>query len=342
LGRWASGADGGAEGYVFKLLSFLLLLVLMATALHQALSHGLRSVKTSQFGAFNHVMSGAVNADIVINGSSRAMAHYDPRAIERVTGASVFNLGRNASQSDMQLAILKAYLRRNAAPRLVVQNLDLSSLVVTHRGDVYEPGFYIPYLYDDDLYGALREIEPGAWKWKYIPLYGYTVEDLRFTWATGLKGLFGWNPPEDYIRGFNPRWNEWSDDFARFKAANPNGIHIQIEPEGIRALEGVIELCRARGIRLILVYSPEYSDMQRLTTNRPEIFAAFRALAERHSVRLLDFSDWEHSTEQQYFQNSQHLNARGAALFSTLFATHLTTPAHETEAPSAPPNISLP
>ena len=249
------------------------------------------------------------------------MAHYDPRVIERVTSASVFNLGRNASQSDMQLAILKAYLNRNTTPRLVVQNLDLSSLVVTHRGDVYEPGFYMPYLQDDDLYNALREIDPGVWKWRHIPLYGYTVEDLRFTWATGLKGLFGWNPPEDHIRGFNPRAQDWSEDFARFKAAHPHGQRVQVEAEGILALERLIQLCVERRIRLVLVYSPEYSEMQALSTNRGEIFAVFRSLAERYGVTLVDYSDWRHSAERVYFQNSQHLNARGATAFSEELAT---------------------
>jgi hypothetical protein len=251
------------------------------------------------------------------------MAHYDPQVIERVTGRRAFNLGRNASQSDMQLAILKAYLRYNSKPQTVVQNLDLSSLVVTHRGEVYEPGFYIPYLYDDDLYAALCRITPDAWKWKYIPLYGYTVEDLRFTWVTGFNRLFGWNPPEDHFGGFNPRSKEWSDDFVHFKESHPDGVRFEIEPDGVRALEDLIRLCKEQGIQMVLVYSPEYGEMQAMTRNRAEIFAVFRTLSERYEVPFLDFSTWEHSLDHKFFQNSQHLNARGAAVFSEDLANRL-------------------
>ena len=37
-----------------------------------------------------------------------------------------------------------------------------------------------------------------------MPLYGYTAEDMRFTWVWGLLGCLGFSGPEDYYLGFNP------------------------------------------------------------------------------------------------------------------------------------------
>src|SRR5262249_17993016 len=155
-------------------------------------------------GSLNRVMSGRVNAQIVITGSSRALAHYDPAIIECVTGKTAYNLGLNGSHTDMQLALLKAYLRHNVKPEIVVHNLDIHSLEST-GSDLYNPGLYMPYLMEQDLYKAIERIRPDVWKWKWIPLYGYAVEDMNLTWVKGLQGFFGINPPEAFFLGYNPR-----------------------------------------------------------------------------------------------------------------------------------------
>lgn len=181
-----------------RIFGFFGLVAMVAVILQTVINSGLRHIQTSEFGAVNRAMMGKVNAEIVINGSSRASAHYDPRVLQRITGKSAYNLGRNGSQIDMQLAILKAYLNHNIKPEVVVQNLDLFSFISTREGEVYQPTLYMPFLDDNEIYQALHKINPDAWKWKYIPLYGYTVVDMRFTWITGIKGFFGWNPPEDF------------------------------------------------------------------------------------------------------------------------------------------------
>jgi hypothetical protein len=312
-----------ARHWVLRLAGFFLLLALIAQSLHQALNAGLRRVRTSQFGAFNRVMSGDVNAEILINGSSRALAHYDPRIIRKITGRTAYNLGRDASQTDMQVAILKAYLNHNEKPRILVQNLDLFSFLVTHKGEVYEPGFYLPYLYEDALYNALRQIDPAAWRWRNIPLYGYVVEDMRFTWVTGLKGIFGFSPREDYFLGFNPRSAVWSGEFERFKAKHPDGVRTATEPAGVAAMDELLGVCARGGIQVVLVYSPEYSGMQALETDRPKIMGMFRALSERCKVPLWDYSDSAFCQQKQLFRNSQHLNKDGAEAFSADLAARL-------------------
>ena len=123
--------------------------------------------------------------------------------------------------------------------------------------------------------------------------------------------------------GFNPRSKKWTDDFQQMKANNPNGVSFGIEPEGIRVVEDLIRVCRQNGIQLILVYSPEYAEMQSLTNNRAEVFALFHELADHSSVPLWDYSDWKYAGNQELFQNSQHLNATGAAIFSADLANRL-------------------
>lgn len=299
-----------------RLICFFLLVAITAVGLQKTVNSGLRRIPTSEFGAFNRVMSGQVNADIVISGSSRALAHYDPRVLQGLTGNTAYNLGRNGSQTDMQVAVLKAYLNHNAKPKFVIHNLDLFSFVVTHKGELYEPGFYMPYLDEVPIYDALHQIDSDAWKWKHLPLYGYVVEDMRFTWVKGIQGLLGVYPREDYFFGFNPRSKAWSGEFESFRANHPEGVHTAIEPAGVAALEKLVQLCVCQGIQVVLVYSPEYSEMQALELDRPKIMEMFHALANRYGITFWDYSDSAISRQKTLFQNSQHLNSEGAEVFS--------------------------
>ena len=110
---------------LIKIVCFFCLILILLFGLNALINAGLRRIKTSQFGVSNKIVQGKINAEIVISGSSRALSHYDPRIIERITGYSTFNIGLNGSQTDMQLARLKAYLNHNQQPKLLIQNLDL-------------------------------------------------------------------------------------------------------------------------------------------------------------------------------------------------------------------------
>jgi hypothetical protein len=312
----------GTMAALGRIGSFVAVIIILAFALNAVIASGLRRIKTSQFGVTNRIMQGRVNAQIVITGSSRAVSHYDPRLLEASTGLSAFNLGRNGSQTDMQVAVLRAYLEHNRKPELVIHNLDAFSFVTT-RG-AYDPVQYVPYLYDKALYNALCKIDKDLWwRCRYVPLYGYVVPDMRLNWLLGLQGFFGWSPREDFFLGFNPRSGKWTSDFQNFKAANPHGVSWGIEPAGIQIVEDLIRVCHENGIQLIFVYSPEYSGMQKLTNNRAEIFGYFRDFSIRYHVPFWDYSDWKYAADTDYFANSQHLNADGAEIFSADLADRL-------------------
>jgi hypothetical protein len=310
-----------ARETVFRLACFSLLVVVIAFAMNAAISAGLRRVKTSSYGSWNKVMQGNVNADIIVSGSSRAAYHYDPRTVEAVTGHSAYNLGRAGTQTDVQVAVLKAYLEHNRKPLLVIHNLDAFSFVSSH--EIFDPALYVPYLNDREIYDPLSKIDHSLYKSRYIPLYGYVVEDMNLTWITGLNALFGRSPREDYFLGFSPREKVWTDDFQKYKDSNPRGVSFPVEDQGVQSLRDLIIVCEQNQIPLLFVYSPEYSEMQAITNNRSVIFGQFRALGDRYNVPVWDYSTWKHDGDTAYFYNSQHLNAQGAAVFSDDFALRL-------------------
>lgn len=307
-----------------RIVVFFLFVLGLIYLLDWAVDSGLRRLKTSGFGVTNRIMGGEINADILITGSSRALTHYDSRIIQEKTGRTTYNIGLNGSQTDMQLAMLEAYLRHNTRPSLLIHNLDLFSFQTTHGG-VFDPGQYLPYMNEPAIYGALKSINSEAWKSKFLPLYGYAVEDLRFTWTKGIRGLLGWNPTEDHFLGFKPRYTTWTGDFERFKVQNPEGVRFEVEPKGVEAMQELLHLCRSRGIAVLLVYSPEYLEMQTMTTNRTNVFTRFRELGEEFSATIWDYSASSISSSKDYFYNSQHLNAEGATAFSKEIADRISS-----------------
>jgi hypothetical protein len=307
---------------VGKLACFACLVLLLAILFNALITSGLRRINTSSFGVWNRIVDGTINAEIVISGSSRALTHYDPRTIEERTGLTAFNIGLNGSQTDMQLARLKTYLRHNKKPSLLIHNLDLFSFQTTHGG-AYDPGQYVPYLQEPPIYAALARIDPDVWKARFLPLYGYAAEDLRFNWILGAMGFLGWNPPEDHFLGFRPRSSAWTEDFVRFKAMNPDGVRFEIEAEGVKQMEELLRLCKGQGIKVVLIYSPEYREMQTFTRNRAQIFERFGELTYRFGVPVWDYSSSPISARRENFYNSQHLNAKGAMTFSKDLAENL-------------------
>jgi hypothetical protein len=320
----ASEKTRSARSGAVRILIFMLLSLLSLLVTDFLVNSGLRRITTSSFGVFNRIVNGQVNAAILVSGSSRALNHFDPRVIRDRTGLTTFNIGMNGSQTDMQVAVLKTYLKHNAKPSLLVHSLDSFTFVTSHGG-VWFPGQYLPYLKEDAIYQALSAVDPDTWKARYLPLYGYAVQDMNFTWLTGVAGLMGRNPRENRYLGFEPRQAQWTGDFARFREEKRAGVEFKIEPQGVRDFEALMGLCKELGIPVLLVYSPVYYEMQDLEINRDEIFGRFKDVSRRYGAALWDYRRSPISFRIDYFVNSQHLNAEGAAVFSADFGAALAT-----------------
>lgn len=302
---------------------FFAVTAVVLAAVDELVDRGLRRIPTGKYGSLNRILSGQVNADIVVNGSSRAAFHYDPRLLKEHTGLSAYNIGLIGARIDVQLGMLKAYLTHNTKPRVVIQNLETSIFTLTGKGEINDPGLFAPYLRDEELYRALVRADPVVWKWRHVPLYVYAVEDMRFVWARGLAGWLGRHGPETMYDGFNPNFERWGVDFFAFRAYARTGLLHSIDPGAVAVLEELIRVCRERGIELILVLSPEYHEAQALVRNRAEIFAEFNRLCAQYQVPFWDYNQSPFARQQDNFYSSQHLNADGATLFSADLARRL-------------------
>lgn len=113
------------------------------------------------------------------------------------------------------------------------------------------------------------------------------------------------------------------DELTRFAEAHPNGYEQIWKQSMVDELGRFLQECQENGLRVALVYPPEYSGARDLLNNRREIFALYHRLAAEYGVDFLNYSYHAMTNDTKYFYNSQHLNRSGADLFSATLADDL-------------------
>ena len=88
-------AQAAALKGVGRIVCFFGVVVVLIAFLDTVVTLGLLQARTGEFGVWNKIIEGKIDADILIAGSSRARSHYDPRIIQEKTGRSAFNIGLN-------------------------------------------------------------------------------------------------------------------------------------------------------------------------------------------------------------------------------------------------------
>ena len=290
---------------------------------------GLQQYPTLDLGTFSQVVSGKINADILVLGSSRAQHHFDPRILSRFTKKSAYNIGLDGTGIDLQAALFFTYLRHNQKPEFLILSLDIPNLARRLDSSVYHPGQYVAYLEEPSLFLALKQHNSEWSLYKRFPFIGIAKfispltsgnEQLRYE---AIRSLLKRPLPESLFNGFAPVDKNWTAEFDDYKKQHPNGMTYEIYPENIKTIHALLMRCKQSGINLILVYSPEYYENQLLTNNRQDIILIYEGIAKEFNIPFWDYSDSVISHEKGNFYNSQHLNVRGASRFTEDLALRL-------------------
>ncbi len=287
--------------------------------LQHGLLLGLRANREGNLGVLGRVIRGQVKADLVISGSSRAAYHYDPKVISERTGLMAYNVGRNGTKLHEQVELLRVFFARNPAPKCVIQNLDFTSL--QRSEDITDAKQYLPWLMDEMVFNSLVKRKRYYLAYRLFPMVGMVREGAM---DAALAGLFQVeNPTAGDAKGFCAQNLTWDFSFERIQKQNKHGLRWENDAGALQLLKGMIELCRANGVELILVYSPDYAPAREFFVNREETLGLFKRVAEDSGIRFWDFSNDPMCQDRANFYNSQHMNITGAEAFSRLCGERL-------------------
>jgi hypothetical protein len=249
-------------------------------------------------------------------GSSRAEFHISPKIIDSLLRLNSYNLGLSAWHFDMQFARFKMYLQHNKKPKYIIHNVDVYGF--SKRQDVADYQQFLPYIQDTILQNVTQK-HKGEFDiyQQNIPLFKYKSESKLaiegFLGFIGFSDLYDTTTKYKGYRGNNYAWNK---DFESFKKRFPKGAKYKFDKEVVRQFKEYLAFCKSQNIKVILVYAPEYFEIQPYYKNKSQLINLCQESAKEYKCQFLDYSKNSLCYNRDYFYNSQHLNKQGAELFS--------------------------
>ena len=307
--------------FVYNLLLFCLLPLPVLYGLQMIVDSGLKKSNHDLYAAWNNIYDGTINADLLIMGSSRAELQISPTILDENLKLNTYNLGISAWTFPMQKARFNIYLKYNAKPRYIVHSLDLQML--SRREDLFNYQQFLPYLNDRDIKSAAKGYKGEFTSAQYyFPMFKYNGNmDLA---AAGFLEFFNLAKSRRIsVKGYREQDLEWDGSFETFKKKFPDGYTHAFDSKVAEEFDDYLKFCKENDIKVILVFSPEYIELQPLIVNRKEIMSVFEGLSKKHDVPFLDYSSHPIALNKTYFYNSEHLTKEGAELFSEVLAQDL-------------------
>jgi hypothetical protein len=305
---------------LIKIVIFLILVFALATLFAKLIDTGLKKDDSGEYKEWNDVFFSRINADILIQGSSRAYRHISPAIIDSTFKVNSYNLGLSGYDFILQYHRFLFYLKYNKTPKYIIQNIDPNTLV--KEDSLIDYFQYLPYLNDSIIRQGVSSFEGLNWRDFYIPLYKY-----HGIYPVAFKGLINnfRTPPKNNgkYKGFQSQNLKWDSAFTKFKLSHANGYRRIVNKETIRLLGIFLDYCKKRDIKVIFVYTPEYYESQKLLLNRDSIMNIFIKYSNIYHIPFLDYSKDSICLDTANFYNSQHLNTEGVRKFNIKLTTAL-------------------
>jgi len=124
------------------------------------------------------------------------------------------------------------------------------------------------------------------------------------------------NNPVKRIKGYEGVEDlSWHNDLDKAKKKMPY-YEVKIDTATVALFEKYLADCKAKGIKILLLFSPEYIEGQRFTKNRNDVINIYKTLSAKYNIPFFDYSSDSMSYERKYFFNAEHLNKLGATVFT--------------------------
>ena len=264
-------------------------------------TYKLRESNNLEYAGWNDIFHHRINADVIINGSSRAWTQFSPEIIESKLNIQAYNLGIDGSCFNRQALKYEFYRKYNKKPRFVIQNIDCFSTLGWTEG--YMKQQYFPYFYNKDFRNKIFKTEPFSFAEKYIPMYRYS--------HFGIKNLYkGYGPMKKGYFGVESNWDGSVLDML-------DSLFFNVDERTLKMFCAFLSTAQEEGIKVIMVYAPIYYGATKKIVNIKEMYAVFDSLSMLYNAPILDYYYDEICYDTAYFYNATHLNKKGSELFTT-------------------------
>jgi hypothetical protein len=302
-----------------KLLPYLVFSVILPILICMIFNKAVKHLNYGVLANMNYLMNiKNEKNDIIYIGSSRILRHIDPVVIDSVAGLKGYNLGFDDGSIIYINMVLCKYLYDHPTPKYVVIAIDQFTFR-NGRSTIYNYADYQPYIADSMVSACLLpyypEYAPKSLKEKYS-LFQRTIAkpDFFFNIYKYLKFHLSGHDTPDPMKGFSPIDASWEKTIH--KAIQPFSEPYTRQEQMI--IQQMASICKEKGVKLIWICPPAYIDSLKKGSNYNAIDDSIQTMANSYHVPYWKYTDVYISKSRENFSNVEHLNAKGAILFSHL------------------------
>jgi hypothetical protein len=251
-------------------------------------------------------------ADVLMLGSSRASHHYITDSLEKHTGLSAYNGGRDNMGIHYIAAVLPIITQRYT-PKCIILDimpnsflkgaqdtkkyLDIQSAAIMPFAKNY------PSIFEQvSQYNATEKYKAQICSsYPYNSLIGGIFQNTYTN--IGHKQIKGYEPLNDSIDVSN---------YTKPLMGEKN-LANDIDTASVLLLEQCLKICQERNIKVVVVYSPFYF----LRPAQPKMAEKLHSLCTLYNTQVIDYTtDTRFLNKPEYFYDELHLNHSGAMLLT--------------------------
>ncbi len=303
--------------FINYILLITIILVVTVFSVDYIITNGLKRSNSIYFNNLTKVFSGNLDTDLLIMGSSKAYVQISPTIIENKLNINSHNLALDGNPFFVQGVLFDKYLQYNNPPKFVIQVVSNSTLISNeYSNEIYLYQKFLPYFDDVEVRDMIMSSNKNISKYiKYFPFLKFHGQKLFV--LEGILSFFYLNDSSTNLeKGYNPQNREWDNNmYNKYIEINGKKYDSQTEKFDDQTLEKFIKYiskCKENNIELILVYPPIFHKSQNILVKE------YRELAKNYNIKFYDFSHYKKlSSNRNYFYDSQHLNKKGAEIFTS-------------------------
>jgi hypothetical protein len=254
------------------------------------------------------------SVDYAVLGSSRAFHNIDIPTLEKRVGGKAINLGYDGQSIIDIYLTLHIFLSHQNQARTVVMQLDGWDLSYTHKFLDY---LYLPYTADDRVSATLAAFRPAKNNLltRAIPIAKY-AEYNEFYIPTILREARSNHSMYDENGGSELLF----DDTYHVSSAARSEPQFSLDLRAEYYLEQIVELAKARGIKLVIFSAPVYRDpvSEKYMHDSRSYISSY---CQTHEIPYLDLMDADFALSD--FRDNNHLNAHGASRLTEMLGDRL-------------------
>lgn len=271
------------------------------------------------------------DADVIITGSSKARRNYNTPLISDSLHLSCYNAGHDGQSLLFSYAMTKMILSHHT-PKMIVVEMFPEELY--YKEVHYDRlNVLLPYYAD---YPEVREV--ADWRGTrnedttsvFYKLMPYNMEKIKLLsqsyrynsmWLDLLKGIFKKQKTESGYLPLNRTITEKEKQqyIAEFELSKNRERNRHIDPNKVKALLGIINLCEQKNVKVVLVMSPV---LKRYDTD--PVYDLIDSVSLSHHISYFDFTNDAAFNNSTYFADN-HMNKTGSTYFSSILAQKLKT-----------------